>query len=991
MADLTLNFSDASFDNNDDYFINPGNGLIYEMGTTDPLKNGSNQNITATSTGITGGAFTLAHNQHFMFEFEDTGAPLDSDPTNVDTGDDYKVTVHTHGMSATDPGQSNSITMDISQADINGDSSPDTIAHLVNGTSAGIQVTRKGFAANDPDQTYTQYIGDGTVAGNTSWILSGDTNGGQLDDSGGSFGFYAGHYGGVFLGGTGQDTLVFNHQNETDTAQMYVDLSGGIALFGNNVGSPLVQFAEIGGASYSLTWERLEMMGDSNDFVVVGSGLQQVDSSAAARKLDTTDFFEIDLGSGDDELYVTDASQSILLDLSKTGDHTVTLSNSGKDMTIDVSGSEMSSSGYGMDSMTIDITGVLDSATSPTSGVIDYIDFGDGQNNKVVNNSDQGIAVKFGSSKNASGVDGTGADEFLGSADTGSDLIDLRGVQNVTVTDSFYTFDGGGNYNGMDLTTPTNGNHIVDIAGSGNVEIEATNVDLLYVSSADINGNMNTADSDVLVNAEHLYGQGKGLFGMDLLDVDYSGYDVVTSASLKSWDGASDLQIYYDGNHNAFIDTGDTLSRDASSWNVATTGAYDAESNWVSTVSGEQKLWDTQIQADTGGAATPSFYILTAAQKKVPVYLDESDPSDVKWKVDINEFEISSDTTITTTTSDTMAIKKAIKDAYDIDVSQTALQGANAVYLNATESDISYLLANGDVTSGNAFDFGFYTQVVGTVGEGANSQQVFVNVGLTKAGSGVTTSFSLNAEDVHVKTDYNTVDTDYGMAIGGTGTDFVELGAQGAGENNIAMGNAGNDTYVVDASDNGVINELGSLMSSADLSNADSIQFELVEDIADLDFSRGRIAGEADGSTLFIDGSAGGDGQATLFDQYNSFLSFRKTEYLVIDDGADSSEIFELVTGDPTANTWANEVYVAKGGTGTDSITVNVGGTDHVFLGDSTDTVTVADTGFSANDKVTVHNIGSGDKIIYGGTEHSLAASTNMVEITDSGITEFTI
>ena len=74
-----------------------------------------------------------------------------------------------------------------------------------------------------------------------------------------------------------------------------------------------------------------------------------------------------------------------------------------------------------------------------------------------------------------------------------------------------------------------------------------------------------------------------------------------------------------------------------------------------------------------------------------------------------------------------------------------------------------------------------------------------------------------------------------------------------------------------------------------------------------------------------------------------------------------------------------------------DSITVDVGGTDHVFLGGSTDTVTVADTGFGANDKVTVHDIGSGDKIIYGGTEHSLAASTNMVEITESGITEFTI
>ena len=108
----------------------------------------------------------------------------------------------------------------------------------------------------------------------------------SLQIPGGSFGFSAGHYGGVFLGGAGQDTLVFDHQNATDTAQMYVGLSSGTALFGNNVGSPMVQFADVGSATYSLTWERLEMMGDSNDFVVVGSGLQDRDDSAAARKLD---------------------------------------------------------------------------------------------------------------------------------------------------------------------------------------------------------------------------------------------------------------------------------------------------------------------------------------------------------------------------------------------------------------------------------------------------------------------------------------------------------------------------------------------------------------------------------------------------------------------------------------------------------------------------------------------------------------------------------
>ena len=61
-----------------------------------------------------------------------------------------------------------------------------------------------------------------------------------------------------------------------------------------------------------------------------------------------------------------------------------------------------------------------------------------------------------------------------------------------------------------------------------------------------------------------------------------------------------------------------------------------------------------------------------------------------------------------------------------------------------------------------------------------------------------------------------------------------------------------------------------------------------------------RIAGEMDGSTLEI--TTAGKGDATLFDQYNDFLSFRKTEYLVIDDGATADEVFELVTDDPTSN-----------------------------------------------------------------------------------------
>ena len=41
------------------------------------------------------------------------------------------------------------------------------------------------------------------------------------------------------------------------------------------------------------------------------------------------------------------------------------------------------------------------------------------------------------------------------------------------------------------------------------------------------------------------------------------------------------------------------------------------------------------------GAATPSFYIIDGnTGKKVPVYLDETDPTAPQWKVDTSEFEV---------------------------------------------------------------------------------------------------------------------------------------------------------------------------------------------------------------------------------------------------------------------------------------------------------------------------------------------------------------
>ena len=134
------------------------------------------------------------------------------------------------------------------------------------------------------------------------------------------------------------------------------------------------------------------------------------------------------------------------------------------------------------------------------------------------------------------------------------------------------------------------------------------------------------------------------------------------------------------------------------------------------------------------------------------------------------------------------------------------------IYLNASESDIQDLLTASsldEMHSSAAFDFGFYTQV-----KDANGNFINVAVKAEETLGGITWQYDEDGE-VLVQTDYNTIDTASeagSAAVGGTGADFIELGA---GSGNIAMGNAGSDTYVVDAGDSGIINELGNITNAS--------------------------------------------------------------------------------------------------------------------------------------------------------------------------------
>ena len=430
-----------------------------------------------------------------------------------------------------------------------------------------------------------------------------------------------------FLGGDAWDVLTFEHS--VANGHMFVGLDSGMAMFGNNVGSPLVTFAEIGtGNPYDVDWERVELLGSTNDTIIASSGLsaESANTSLAVGNDEIIEgFFEIDPGLGNDVIKVNDVSQGITLDLGASYYTDLTLEDaSGNDgtfgtaddqvkITIDKSSQK---GGYADGTNAYNSSAVIEGVVgqTPSHGVIDYVAFGDGAWEHTTNYSEQGIAVDFGT------TDGSHRDAFWGSSKTNSDLIDLRGTDGVIdISDS---------------SQSASGSKITIDIGS-NVDIDAHSVDLLYVSELDGANNAIASDSDVLVNAEALYGDAKGILGQASYDHNGDGYDVITSAKLVNWAGHGDKQIYYEGDHTDFTDSGDVLDRNASTYTVATTG-----------VTAEQKGWMSAVDTANNGAATPSFYIIDPIGKKVPVYLDDTDSNNVQWKVDTTSFGITSHVTI---------------------------------------------------------------------------------------------------------------------------------------------------------------------------------------------------------------------------------------------------------------------------------------------------------------------------------------------------------
>jgi len=235
------------------------------------------------------------------------------------------------------------------------------------------------------------------------------------------------------------------------------------------------------------------------------------------------------------------------------------------------------------------------------------------------------------------------------------------------------------------------------------------------------------------------------------------------------------------------------------------------------------------------------------------------------------------------------------------------------------------------------------------------------------------------------------------VMLSGAGAETIEAGAG----SDIMMGRGGSDNYKINKGDTitkvdgvavegdygvagDVINEIGG--SSSDTS--DSITLSSVTSIDELTFSRTEIRSEEWTNTLRIDVDYKVDGVQDgviddtlyVFDHYNQNLGFRAVENLFLDDGWDTEEIWNLVTGEGSVSggetytgSTGQDVLIAgrasvttlDGGAGQDIMIGSANGNETIFkLGDDDsgwDEISDMIQGFESGDTLDLTRLGIED------------------------------
>jgi hypothetical protein len=249
-----------------------------------------------------------------------------------------------------------------------------------------------------------------------------------------------------------------------------------------------------------------------------------------------------------------------------------------------------------------------------------------------------------------------------------------------------------------------------------------------YQNNQALNGNNNpgttVTDVDFYRDMSHLNdtfminGLGSGAY-----DEYGKGYDVMTSAIVDTFGTGSDLRVYYEGEHDDFVDTDDDIIVSGQNGTVTmSSGDSSRGSTWESSI---------ESSGEYGKGQAPGFYIEIVTSEsdkdKLAVTFD-----DVKgmWKVDTTAVQVAESATAAISAASTSVelggvskssavsgadLAQVVADRFGIqldmstgvDHTSTAISGD--IYLNATEEAITQLLGTG--VEEKAYNFGFYTKV----------------------------------------------------------------------------------------------------------------------------------------------------------------------------------------------------------------------------------------------------------------------------------------
>ena len=508
-----------------------------------------------------------------------------------------------------------------------------------------------------------------------------------------------------------------------------------------------------------------------------------------------------------------------------------------------------------------------------------------------------------------------------------------------------------------------------------------------------------TSDVDFYVDMSEIYGSSSqptinGL-GSGAVDNFGEGYDVQTSAQVNKFGDDENLRVFYDGNHEDFKDENDRMD-------TSTPGSWSMVQG--NTANGSD--WANQVATATNGGGG-SFFIVVGGKKIAVKH------SGTEWIADNTSLSIAQNVSMGQTSAETIKTDFApsseaeetfiatIADRYGLPklADSTNYSFSNEIYLNATEQEIEEVLENsGSLTSETSFNFGFYTKVL--IGD--------ATVNLKIVQTDTTNSphlFELRSDDLDlmVESVYNTVETE-GESVdsGSVAGNFVKVDDS----NDIAMGNGGDDTYVINST-GGTALEYGDInteIGGFDNSKNDSINFANVNSITKLEFTRDSVRNEDTDNSLVVNEVDETDetDKTVIFDNFNQYFDFRRIEFLTIDDASNNNEIFEIsvdgnsgTDGDGDNLTWDNEIVVANNQG--DTIYAD-GGTDVLVGGAGNDTFNIENVvGASMNEHdamshVYIKNFSDGDSIaIDSGDSHTDTVDDGVITIKTSNDTYYQI